>query len=65
MYEDIVFGLLNAATGERDPRNLLMVFSLVNLVGSKLSIGSTLAEELFELPAAYFPIDFIPVSYDG
>ena len=63
MYDDVVLGVLNAAQGERDPRNLLMVFSLVtSLASSSLLKKGTVADELFELPAAYFPIDFIPVS---
>lgn len=48
--------------GEADPRNLLVVFSMVMaLIRSGLTL-QPFVEELFEVVAAYFPIEFVPVS---
>lgn len=50
--------------GEADPRNLLVVFSLVKtLIQSGLKL-EPFVEELFEVVAAYFPIEFVPVSFN-
>lgn len=59
----LLSGLIGAVDGERDPRNLLLVFSLVgDVVHSGLAL-QPFVEELFEVVAAYFPIDFVPVRH--
>ncbi|XP_045134456.1 MMS19 nucleotide excision repair protein homolog [Portunus trituberculatus] len=57
-------GLVAAVEGEGDPRNLLVVFSLVTaLIQSGLAL-EPFVEELFEVVAAYFPIEFVPPRGD-
>ncbi|XP_063875332.1 MMS19 nucleotide excision repair protein homolog isoform X1 [Scylla paramamosain] len=57
-------GLVAAIEGESDPRNLLVVFSLVTaLIQSGLTL-QPFVEELFEVVAAYFPIEFVPPRGD-
>lgn len=57
---DFIFGLIQAADQERDPRNLLIVFSLFPIVSRYFKL-EPFAEELFEVFSCYFPIDFTPV----
>lgn len=61
MFREFVLGVTSAADGEKDPRCLLQVFTLVPLVVTLGKMADT-AEDLFEVVAAYFPIDFVPVS---
>ena len=48
--------------GEKDPRNLVLLFSIFPIVVS-IQHTDTLGEDLFEVVAAYFPIDFVPVRF--
>lgn len=63
---EFLLGFIATMEGEKDPRNLLLLFSFFPLVTKHLSLDN-FAEDLFEVVAAYFPIDFIPVSgcYQG
>ena len=54
-------GYLLAFEGEKDPRNLLLIFSTVSSMLAILPI-SHLAEDVFESLAVYFPVDFTPPS---
>lgn len=58
---DFTLGLVTAVDGERDPRNLMLVFSIVPILVQSIPTGP-FTEDLFEVIAAYFPIDFVPVS---
>lgn len=58
----MILSLIAAVDGERDPRNLLLTFSLVADVMHSDLATQPFVEELFEVVAAYFPIDFVPVS---
>lgn len=58
---DFTLGLVTAVDGERDPRNLILVFSIVPVLVQSIPTGP-FTEDLFEVIAAYFPIDFVPVS---
>nr|XP_058954394.1 MMS19 nucleotide excision repair protein homolog [Pocillopora verrucosa] len=60
---DFVFGFIQAMDGEKDPKNLLLVFELVRVIISNFSID-LFAEDLFEVTSCYFPIDFTPPSDD-
>jgi len=60
---DFVFGFIQAVDGEKDPRNLLVVFELTRVIISNFSID-LFAEDLFEVTSCYFPIDFTPPSDD-
>jgi DNA repair/transcription protein MET18/MMS19 len=52
----------NAAGGERDPRCLMKVFSIFVHVMERMDLG-VLMEEMFELVACYYPIEYQPVCY--
>jgi len=52
-------GLLQASEGEKDPRNLVTVFSLFSSMLSTLDLDH-LREDVFEALAVYFPVDFTP-----
>ena len=52
-------GLLQASEGEKDPRNLMTVFTMLAAILDTLDPGH-LQEELFEALAVYFPVDFSP-----
>ncbi len=61
MNHDFVFGYLQMIDGERDPRNLLLIFSLTPRVLSIVSgWENRLAEELFDVCACYYPINYKP-----
>ncbi|XP_077544058.1 MMS19 nucleotide excision repair protein isoform X2 [Haemaphysalis longicornis] len=55
-----VLGCIQAIEGERDPRCLLQVFSIIPMMCSKFHLDSSLLEPLFEVCACYFPVDFNP-----
>jgi len=57
---EFVCGFVQAVDSEKDPRNLLMCLRLVEIVAKKFTLDSTLAEQLFEVVACYYPIDFSP-----
>lgn len=60
---DFVFGFLQQIDGEKDPRCLLTVFSMVVNIASNFPIDR-FAEDLFEVSACYFPITFNPPPND-
>jgi DNA repair/transcription protein MET18/MMS19 len=57
---EFVLCYIQAMDGEKDPRNLLIVFSSIPIITRQLDI-SVLTEELFEVISCYFPINFTPV----
>ncbi|KAH8330815.1 hypothetical protein KR067_007701 [Drosophila pandora] len=59
MAGDFVYGLINSIDGERDPRNLEIIFSFMPEFMATYELLH-LAEEMFEIFACYFPIDFNP-----
>ncbi|KMZ01550.1 MMS19 nucleotide excision repair protein [Drosophila simulans] len=63
MAGDFVYGLINSIDGERDPRNLDIIFSFMPEFLSTYPLLH-LAEEMFEIFACYFPIDFNPSKQD-
>lgn len=56
-----VFGFIQAVDQERDPRNLLIIFSIVPIVSKYFKL-EPFTEELFEVFSCYFPIDFTAVD---
>lgn len=62
--ESMVFGFIQVLDGERDPRCLLMGFHIVPQLVKHFDIGP-FAEDLFDVVACYFPIDFNPRSSEN
>ncbi|XP_071487624.1 MMS19 nucleotide excision repair protein homolog [Diadema antillarum] len=63
MGSEFVLGVLHAVDGEKDPRNLILVFNILPTVINNFSIDM-FVEETFEVVACYFPIDFRPPPND-
>ncbi|EFX86854.1 hypothetical protein DAPPUDRAFT_221700 [Daphnia pulex] len=61
--QDFVFGLIQLADQERDPRNLLILFSIFPVVARYFRF-EPFTEEFFEVFSCYFPIDFTPPAND-
>jgi len=57
---EFVCGFVQAVDSEKDPRNLLISLRLAETVAKEFTLDNTLAEQLFEVVACYFPIDFSP-----
>ncbi|KAG2217168.1 hypothetical protein INT45_003592 [Circinella minor] len=60
---DFVRGFIALIDGEKDPRNLLIAFELVQDVIAKFDISSHI-EDLFDFVFCYFPITFKPPPND-
>lgn len=54
---DYVYGVISAMDGERDPRNLLVLFKWLPKFLTNVDLLH-LNEEMFETIACYFPVDF-------
>ncbi|XP_076317157.1 MMS19 nucleotide excision repair protein isoform X3 [Tachypleus tridentatus] len=63
MGPDFVLGFVQMLDGERDPRCLLLALHIVPLIVQNINIGP-FVEEMFEVVACYFPVDFTPPSDD-
>lgn len=62
--QEFLFGIIQAADQERDPRNLLILFSIFPVVARYFKL-EPFTEEFFEVFSCYFPIDFTPVTIFG
>lgn len=60
MGPDLVYGIISSIDGERDPNNLMLLFSILPHFIKEFPLGH-LVEEMFEVMACYFPVDFNPV----
>lgn len=64
MGPDFVYGVVQSIDGERDPRNLMFLFtSLIPLFFNHFDLYH-LHEEMFDIMACYFPVDFRPKEND-
>ncbi|KAJ1680033.1 hypothetical protein EV182_000816 [Spiromyces aspiralis] len=54
---DFVLGLAQMVDGEKDPRNLIIIFQLIPHLTAAVDLGEY-AEDLFEVVFCYFPITF-------
>lgn len=54
---NFTYGIISSIDGERDPRNLLFLFNLMNKYLKIIPLGH-LVEDMFEVFACYFPVDF-------
>lgn len=63
---DLVFGVVAAVEEEKDPRCLLLVFHMIELLArlypDHQGPVADCAEDLFDIASRYFPISFNPVS---
>lgn len=64
MGPDFVYGVLTSIDGEREAKNLLLLFSILPHFMKEFSLGH-LTEEMFEVIACYFPVDFNPSGSEG
>uniref|UniRef100_A0A1A9WFT3 MMS19 nucleotide excision repair protein n=1 Tax=Glossina brevipalpis TaxID=37001 RepID=A0A1A9WFT3_9MUSC len=63
MSGDFIYGVISSIDGERDPRNLDYIFSFIpDFIATYPLLH--LSEEMFEIFACYFPIDFTPSADD-
>ncbi|KAF7410203.1 hypothetical protein HZH68_004584 [Vespula germanica] len=60
---EFVYGVISSIDGERDPRNLMLLFDILPNFIKEFPLGH-LAEEMFDVISCYFPIDFNPVGSD-
>ncbi|XP_071948228.1 MMS19 nucleotide excision repair protein homolog [Antedon mediterranea] len=60
---DFVYGYMQAMDGEKDPRNLMIVFRCIPIIIQNFQF-ERFCEELFEVTSCYFPIDFAPHPND-
>ncbi|KAL9890482.1 MMS19 nucleotide excision repair protein [Glossina fuscipes fuscipes] len=63
MSGDFIYGIISSIDGERDPRNLDLIFSFMPGFIATYPLLH-LSEEMFEIFACYFPIDFTPSPGD-
>lgn len=64
MGTDFVYGFIGAMDGERDPRLLMFLFNYIPTFLDTFPLGH-LTEDMFEVIACYFPIDFNPSPNDA
>lgn len=60
MGPDLVYGIISSIDGERDPCVLMLLFDILPRFIKEFPLGH-LTEEMFEIVACYFPVDFNPV----
>lgn len=63
MGDDSLLGISTLVAGEKDPRNLMIIFSMLRVIMIEWDISSH-AEMLFDAVFAYFPITFRPPPND-
>ncbi|KAF2884292.1 hypothetical protein ILUMI_21884 [Ignelater luminosus] len=63
MGVDFIYGVISAMDGERDPRNLLYLFNWLPKFLKSFTFDH-LTEEMFEVMACYFPVDFRAPTQD-
>ena len=61
--KDFISGFVTTMDGEKDPRNLLLLFKIVKLITLELDISNNITD-LFEVVFCYFPITFRPPPDD-
>lgn len=57
MNLQFVYGVITAIDGERDPKNLIFLFEWLPTFCRECEYTS-LTEDVFEIMACYFPVDF-------
>lgn len=64
MSGDFLYHIISSIDGERDPKNLNLIFSFMPKFLNTYPLLH-LREEMFEVFACYFPIDFNPLKNDA
>ncbi|XP_026830696.1 MMS19 nucleotide excision repair protein homolog isoform X2 [Ooceraea biroi] len=64
MGPDLVYGIISSIDGERDPKNLMLLFGILSQFIKEFPLGH-LTEETFEVLACYFPVDFNPTDTEN
>lgn len=54
---NFTYAVISSIDGERDPRNLMFLFQLMNKYLRIIPLGH-LVEDMFDVLACYFPVDF-------
>lgn len=57
MGPDLIYGIINTIDGERGPKNLTLIFTILPHFMKEFPLGH-LTEEMFEVISCYFPVDF-------
>lgn len=57
MGVNFTYIIISSIDGERDPRNLMFLFKLMNKYLKIIPLGH-LVEDMFDVLACYFPVDF-------
>jgi len=60
MGPDLVYGVISSIEGERDPKNLMLLFGILLQFIKEFPLGH-LTEEMFDVLSCYFPVDYNPV----
>jgi DNA repair/transcription protein MET18/MMS19 len=63
MGEESLVGITDLVSGEKDPRNLMLIFSTLRVIMIEWDI-TKYAETMFDSVYAYFPITFRPPPND-
>ncbi|KAI9761955.1 MAG: hypothetical protein M4579_000738 [Chaenotheca gracillima] len=63
MSDDFVVGVTDLVSGEKDPRNLMIIFSVLRVVMIEWDVSSHV-ERMFDAVFCYFPITFRPPPDD-
>lgn len=66
MGTDFITIIVDISSSERDPRNLMLIFSMVEVILAEWDPADTAeqAEDLYDLLSRYFPISFRPKEGD-
>ncbi|XP_012522997.2 MMS19 nucleotide excision repair protein homolog [Monomorium pharaonis] len=64
MGSDLIYGIISSMDGERDPNNLMLLFNMLPRFIKEFPLGH-LTEEMFEVMACYFPVDFNPSGMEA
>lgn len=61
---DFIYGFISSIDGECDPTSLDLLFKMLPKILKEFSLGH-LTEEMFDILACYFPVDFQSEGRDG
>jgi len=62
MAPEFLYFVISSIDGERDPNNLILLFRILPQFLKNFPLGH-MTEDLFDVIACYFPIDFHEVKF--